>query len=466
MYQHFNSRRKMVQRILTYCLMTLAVIVGVAGTTAWILGYRPSFQNEQLVERISLLQFGSFPSNADIFVNDQKLNFTTPGRYDSVTSGVNYLKYQLEGYHNWQATVELKPAEVRWVNYARLVPNEIVSQPAVEVVSYYQAMTAPNGNFILLHEVAETPKFKILDISDPKNIKTTEIEIPSQLLVGVVKNIDIIEWDSNSNYVLLNQDGNILWLNRRDIASSLNLTTLFGVGIDDPHFLNDDSNIVFGLTETNLRRFDIKSKTTSAPLVGNVQSYEAYGDGKLSYVSQLDNQQIIGVYFKDKNYVLENFDNAQATYTSFSHYYREDFFLSTRAGKVDIIKNPFSESSRETTTIDLPFEANGLFHSGGGRMVVAIGQSQIFVYDLETATSYHFDTEGFDKKPFWLDDFHLGYLREGELKMIEFSGENRESLVPATEFGVFSSNNEHLFTFNSTAEGTFLVDSSMLAPKS
>jgi hypothetical protein len=443
--------------------MVSAIIIGVAGTTAWILGYRLNFEQEQSVERITLLQFGSFPTNADIFVNDSELNFNTPGRYDSAHAGANVLKYQLEGYHNWQVAVDLIPAEVRWVNYARMVPNEIVSQNALGVVSFYQAMSAPNGNLILLHEVAETPKFKIIDVSDPNNVKATEIEIPRGILVGEVKNIEILEWDSSSNFVLLNQDGNILRLDRRDVAASQNLTTLFGSPIAEPHFLNGNNNIVFGLTDTSLRRFDIGAKTTSAPLATNVISYEAYGDGKLSYVSRDGATQSVGVYFKDKNHILGSFDDDQLALTSFSHYYREDFFLSTHAGKLEIVKNPFSEDYREITSLEIPFEAEYLFHNGGGRMVVATRGNQVFVYDLETKTSYNFDTESFDKKPFWLDDFHFGYLHDGELKMIEFSGENRESLVPSFEFGVFSSNNEHLFTFQSTPAGTFLVDSSMLA---
>jgi hypothetical protein len=446
--------------------MLSAIIIGVAGTTAWILGYRLNFEQEQSVERITLLQFGSFPTNANIFVNDAELNFNTPGRYDSAHAGPNVLKYQLEGYHNWQVAVDLIPAEVRWVNYARMVPNEIVSQNALSVVSFYQAMSAPNGNFILLHEVAESPKFKIIDVSDPNNVKSTEIEIPSSLLVGAVREIKILEWDSSSNFILLNQDGNILRLDRRDIASSQNLTTLFGSPIAEPHFLNGNNNIVFGLTDTNLRRFDIAAKTTSAPLATNVISYEAYGDGKLSYVSQVDSKQSVGVYFRDKNYILGSFDDAKLALTSFSHYYREDFFLSTRDSKIEIVKNPFSDDYREVTTLEIPFEAEYLFHNGGGRMVVAARGNQVFVYDLETKTSYNFDTESFADKPFWLDDFHFGYIHEGELKMIEFSGENRESLVPSHQFGVFSSNNEHLFTFQSTPSGTFLVDSSMLTKTS
>jgi hypothetical protein len=263
--------------------------------------------------------------------------------------------------------------------------------------------------------------------------------------------------------VLLNQDGNILKLDRRDPANSQSLTALFGVAIAEPHFLNGNNNIVFGLTDTNLRRFDIKAKTASAPLATDVISYEAYGDGKLSYVAQSATQQSVGVYFKDKNFILGNYADASETYTSFTNYYRDDFFILTRENRIEIIKNPFSENDQEITIVNLPFQAEYLFHNGGGRMIVAVSSNNVFTYDLETRTEYQFDLESFTDKPFWLDDFHLGYLHDGELKMIEFGGDNRESLVSATKFGVFSSNNEHLFTFSNTPDGAFFVDSSMLA---
>lgn len=463
MYQHFNTRKKLIQRVITYCLMALAVIIGVAGTTAWIMGYRVNFQEEQSVERITLLQFGSSPTGADVFVNDDKMSFRTPGRYDAVHEGENVLKYQLEGYHNWQVTVDLKPAEVYWFNYARMVPNKIISSNVFKVNSFYQALAAPNGSYILLHETANSPKFKIIDISDPNNIRTNEIELPESLLTNSVKNIKIVEWDSSSNFVLLNQDGNILRLDRRDVAKSQNLSELFGASISKPHFLNGNNNTIFGITDGTLRRFDIKAKSVSAPLVSNVVSYEVYGDGKLSYISRSKGKQSNGVYFKDKDYIVHEYDEIKAAFTSFTNYYREDFFLSTYGNQIEVVKNPFSEDNKEITTVKIPFIPEHFFHNGGGRMVVATSGNQVFTYDLETHNEHHFDLESFTGKPFWLDDFHLGYIHDGELKMIEFSGDNRESLVPAHRFGVFSDNNEHLFSFRTTKAGTFFVDSSMLA---
>lgn len=462
MYQHFNTRKKLIQRIVTYCLMVLAVIVGVAGTTAWIMGYRLDFNEDQAVERITLLQFTSFPNNADIFVNDEKLNFTTPGRYDSARPGENTLKFQLEGYHNWQTKADLTPAEVYWFNYARMVPNKIESSNSLKVSSYYQASSAPNGSYILLHEAPQDRKFKIIDVSDPKNVRVNEIELPEGAVKAPVNEIKIIEWDSSSNFVLLNQDGNIIRLDRRDVNKSQNLSDLFGVSIKKSNFLNGDSNIVFGLTNNDLRRFDIKAKAVSAPLVTDVTSYDIYGDGKLSYVSQKEGKQTTGVYFKDNNYVINEYDDVQPTRVSFVNYYREDYFLSTRNNKINIVKNPFSSDNSETKEVDVPFEASRLFHNGSGRMILASRGNQIFTYDLEKELDYHFDLESFTKKPFWLDDFHLGYVHNNELKMVEFNGENRESLVLAYPFGVFSNNNEHLFTFRTTKKGTYLVDNMMI----
>jgi hypothetical protein len=45
---------------------------------------------------------------------------------------------------------------------------------------------------------------------------------------------------------------------------------------------------------------------------------------------------------------------------------------------------------------------------------------------------------------------------------VEFDGANSENLVPATNGGIFSTNNEHLFSFISRPEGVFLQDSKMI----
>jgi hypothetical protein len=469
MYQHFRTRKQLVLRIAAYFFMFLAVLIGLTAATAWILGYRLDVK-EQEVDRITLLQFGSFPAGAKIAVNDKEMNFTTPGRYDESKPGVSSAKFWLEGYRDWTKTVNLKAAEVRWLNYARLVPREIVSSDLQSMAGYHQAVAAPSGDFILLRELPDGNNFKLIDISDPKNVKTSDLALPDEVLpAGGVENCRIIEWDTSSNFVLLELSfggiPEIVRLDRREVTRSQNLTKLFSVDIANPHFQGGDNNLVFGLTGTDLRRFDVAGKTTSAPLVKGVEKYDLYGDGKLAYVATRDGQQSAGVFYREKDHILREFTESLPTLVSFTHYYRSDYLAIARGEQIEIVARPLDDGSDETATLETPGGVDFLTHNGSGRILLAGRAGQVFSYDLETAESFQFDSEDFGTKPFWLDDYHLGYTSGGQLKMMEFDGANRETLVAATGFGLFSGNNEHLFTFVAREDGVHLQSSAMLVTK-
>jgi hypothetical protein len=305
--------------------------------------------------------------------------------------------------------------------------------------------------------------FKLIDISDPNNVKITDLALPPEVTVDVPAEarLSIVEWDSSSNYVLIGLGADIIRLDRREPSSSQNISRLFGATLSDPHFQGGNNNLVFALTDKALRRFDIAAKTTSAPLVSGVENYKLFGDGKLAYSAVDGNQQIVGFFYGDKNYIIKTYDQILPTLVDFTHYYREDFFVLARGEQLEVIKWPFG-NDHEITTVEMPGGVDYLTHNGSGRMIIAGGGNQVFSFDLETSENFQFDTEEFAAKPFWLDDYHLGYTSGGQLKMIEFDGANRETLVAAVNFGVFSGNNEHLFTFAALPDGLFLQDSAML----
>lgn len=441
----------MVKRVLAYIFMVSAIVIGVVGATVWIMGYRYNLE-QQTVERISLIQFQATPNGAQIFVNDTQLGFLTPARDDSIKPGANLIKYKLEGYRDWSKTVNLKPAEVRWLNYARLVPNDIVTEAVASFSGYHQALNSTDGDWILLHQTPEDRTFKLIDISDPRNPKVTDLAVPDGVLGSAASTLDIIEWDSSSNLVLIqNSFGDqreIIRLDRRDVNNSLNLTKLFGATITDPHFLNGDNNVVFGLSDGGiLRRFEINSKTISAPLVDSVTSYNIYGDGKLSYVATVDGRQVAGVYYRNKDHPVREYDEAQPTFVNFVHYYRTDYMIIGRGDVFTIVANPLNDDAGEEITVKVPDGMDWMIHNGSGRFIVVGRGEKLVSYDLETNESFNFALAGLDGEPKWLDDYHLSYVVNGEMRMLEFDGANQENLVRSTNFGIFSPDNEYLFSF-------------------
>ncbi|MDL2327871.1 PEGA domain-containing protein [Ruminococcaceae bacterium OttesenSCG-928-A11] len=440
--------------------MIIAIIIGVIGSTAYILGYRLDMEKQD-VTQINLLQLGTYPANAKIAIDDYELNWTTPGRYDRLEAGWHKVKYWKDGYRDWSKSLNLKPAEVRWIDYARLIPNEIETKDVASFVGAYQVKASPNGNYILLCETPESSVFKLIDISDVRNIKVTDLVLPVDIISG---SMSIIEWDSSSNYVLIGSGAEVIRIDRRTPEESLNLSRLFNTSISDPHFVGNNSNIIYALTNTDLRQFDINAKTVSAPMMNNVISYELFGNGKVAYVKQDESGQDVGVWYRDKEYVYEHYDEISPTLIGFTHHWKDDYLLMTRDNKLSIIDKPF-EKEHNVVSLDVG-EVSFLEHNGSGRLILLGNAGHLTMYDLQTEEIYNFVTSGSDTKPFWLDDYHLGYVKEGVLQTVEFDGANQEALVPSTMFGIYSNNNEHLYTFLVTEAGATLQDSSMIIASS
>ncbi|MDR2524321.1 MAG: PEGA domain-containing protein [Candidatus Nomurabacteria bacterium] len=467
MYQNFNTRKRFITRVVTYFIMATAVIIGLAGTIVWLLGYRFDVQ-EARVERSSLLQFQTFPAGAKIAVNDVELGFTTPGRYDESKPGANTVKFWLDGYHDWVKTINLRATEVRWLNYTRLVPKDLRTDKVATFGGYHQSQVSPNGQWILLHETPSARDFKIIDISDPRNTRQVDLTLPEAILPlgeGETETFEIVEWDTSSNFVLIRravgERTEILRVDRRDDKNSLNLTRDFNLDMAQPHFLNGDNGVVFALVGTDIRRFEIGSKSVSAPLVSGVTGYDIYGDGKLAYVAEIrKNDQVtqeVGVHFRDKKYVVANYDEVRPTRASFTHHYRTDYLAIARGNELSVIPHPLDNRGEDdvadTTTVTLEAGADYLMHNGSGRFLVAGRGEAVATYDLETGEMFSFTLPGLTVRPRWIDDYHLNYVRDGRLVMTEFDGANSQTLVETGAGGVFSTNNEYLFTFKTVGDG-------------
>ncbi len=122
------GRRQIVQRALTYSLMAVATIAGVAVCIAWAMGYRFNLESGE-VSQVALLQFNTYPRGAMVQIGEATLTARTPTRAN-IKTGKATVEMSLNGYHTWTKTISALPSTVRWLDYARLVPTEIKTQSA------------------------------------------------------------------------------------------------------------------------------------------------------------------------------------------------------------------------------------------------------------------------------------------------------------------------------------------------
>jgi hypothetical protein len=474
MHKLKNRRQQIAFRSFIYGVMTLAVMVGVILGVGWIMGYRFDWNSHQ-ISQISLIQLGSFPSGANVDIDGKTQSFKTPGR-QNVKTGQIAIKMSKPGYYDWTKSVNLHPSEVRWLTYARLVPMEIQTDSIKSFGAIKNVVASPDCRWLLIQTDEQARTLELADMSDPKNVRFSTLKINdaalSELLDGETERFSVVEWDGSSRYILLRREvgANVeyLRLDRRDAAGGRNLTREFGLRLVAPHFAGNGGDVFYGLTDQDLRRFDLAAKAMSAPLITGVSAYEIHaGNNRLAYVGVTTDQparQVVGIYNDGENVVIKTYDEVQPTQARLSHFEDKDYLAVSRGETVAIIAEPLSQKTgaRAEVYLSSPGGIDWLMFNELGRIVVAGHGDKLVSYDILTEENYSFQLPGLTRQPAWLDDFHLLDLASGRLAIVEFDGLNHTDIVSGRGPAVLSDDEKYLFSISDAGGGVVLQRSKLV----
>lgn len=452
---------------ISYTAMTLAVIAISTVCVLLVLGYRFDFASNQ-VERGALLQFSSFPSGATITLDNAQLSFTTPGKQD-VKAIVHDVSFSKNGYRTWSKHFVARAGEVRWLNYARLIPTTVQTDSLKEFSGLADESTSPDRDWLLVLPVATTPQFVLADLRDPKNIKYTDMGIPNESLTlpkGSKHSYAIVEWDLSSKYVLVRHDfgknqHEYIRLNRSDAKDVVNLSTKLGVTLEDIHF--SSGSVLYGIENGNLRRFDLGSSSLSEPLAANVTAMRLYGEKTVALVQHVDDTFVVSAYIDGSVYKVASYDDTIAVRAELTRYFNEYYIAITRGASFEIVKNPNKTATsglEKLVTLTYPGQIKWLDISSSGRHVIAGNGTQFLTYDIELSLRSDtnlpsLSTTNTERAPQWLDGFLLVSTADNKLRLVDFDGDNQQIVTDALAgFAVsLSSDNKLLYSFSKTQAG-------------
>ncbi len=481
----FSSKRaKIALRFFTYGVMTISTIVISVVLIFFALGYRLD-RNLNFTQG-GLVQFRSFPEGAEVTVNDRKQNFKTPGKIN-LAAGQHTASMALEGYRPWSKAFTLEPGQLVWLNYARFIPNTVVTSNVRNFSTIVASLVSPDRHWLWLQTKADVPEFMLADISNEKDPKFTAFELPETAITkkdGHYGTFEIIEWDLKSQYVLIKHHygdmNEFLRVDRSKPAEAINITRVFGLNISEAHFSGSNANIVFVNTDGILRRFDIGNTSASGALVNEVKQFVVYGDNSIAFTglqASPDNpalkQQIVGVHRGDKITTIRTLPTDKQVVFAYSEYDDHDYLAigTADSSKIEVIRDPRADGAEDTNTVFAQFDLGAtpqwLSFSNNGRMLVAQRNNAFATYDLEEARAYQFTLDfgaNITTKLRWLDDFYLWSDAAGKLRIVEFYGKNdREITSVQPGFGVtLSVNGKRLFSVSKAADGQFSLQTSRL----
>lgn len=478
----FSSKRaKIALRFFTYGVMTVATLVISTILVFFALGYRLD-RNFNFTQG-GLVQFRSFPENAEVSVNGKKESFKTPGKLN-LPAGRHSASMSMQGYHTWSKNFSVDPGQLVWLNYARFIPTNIVTSPVREFPSLAASLASPDRHWVMLQNQADAPEFTLVDLGNEKEPKFTPIQLTEAQVTkkdGKFGTFEIVEWDLKSQYVLLkHQNGDTreyLRVDRSKPAEAVNITRVFGLNILEAHFSGNNANLVFANTNGILRRLDLSNTSASGALVHDVKQFVVYGEDRIAFTAiqspgTPEAQQIVGVQRADKLTTVRTLPVDKQVVFGYSEYDDHDYLAvgTTDSPKVEVIRDPRAGGAKDANTVfaqfDLGQPVKWLSFSSNGRMLVAQHDNTFATYDLEEAKSYQFafNYGQITTQLKWLDDFYLWSDVGGILRTVEFDGQNSHEITALQPgFGItLSSNGKRLFSVKKSDTGQFSLQTSKM----
>lgn len=440
--------------------MTLATLIISAVCILLIMGYRFDI-GDRSIEQGALLQFRSTPPDAQIVLDDKLLNFNTPGKLD-VAVGTHTVKMQKDKYHDWSKTVTVKAGELRWLNYARLIPTKVENTTAFRFsASVSGALPTPDRQYVGVVADPAQPVVQIIDLRNDADVVSQSVTIPQTELTltpGQPSQFSIVEWDFGSRFLLvLHRSGErseYIRVDRsNDTGAARNITKEFNLPFVDMHFSGTSGNALYALTGTDLRKIDTSAGSVSQPLVGGVEQYRLYRENDIAFVATRTDKRVAGVFIDDKETIVRSAPLEQPMLADMSRYYSHYYFAVSTPTGVDIIKDP-AETNQASTRKHAQLKTTGhettwLDFASSGRFIVAGTTSVYSVYDLETEESHTVQaavTATPTVAPRWLDDFSIVSTVTGKARVFDYDGLNAHDIA---------STNANLPAFLSE-DGTFL----------
>lgn len=475
---HISKRKRQAILCFTYGFMTLATLAISAVCILLIMGYRFDI-TDRSIEQGGLLQFRSTPGNAKVIVNDKLQNFTTPGKLD-VPVGTHTVKMQKEGYKEWTKTTNVKAGELRWLNYARLVPTKIDHKTMYKFTAgVSESLATPDRRYLAVINTPQAPTVQIIDIRNETNFVARSLTIPEDQLTltdGQTSQFSIVEWDFGSRFILvLHRSGDVseyIRLDRsNDTGGARNITKEFNLPFSDMHFSGTSGNALYALTNKDIRKIDTAAGSVSQPLVTDVESYRLYRENDISFVALRNDKRIAGVFIDNKETIVRSVAVEQPMMVDLSRYYSRYYLaISTPAG-LDIVKDPAetSETGRRNHAqlTKRSGDATWVDFVSSGRFVLIGNTTGYSLYDLETEESHAVTAatnQTSDKAPRWLDDYYMVSTVSGKAKIFEYDGQNTHDIATAhpTLPAFISEDGTFLYSFIDVAGSMTLQSSRMI----
>ena len=462
-----SKRFRTAMRFFTYGVMTMAVIALSTLVILLSLGYR--FDKSLNIVREGLVQLGDRPVDAKYSINGKEYSGTTPAKATLPAGDYSIVLHQ-SGYRSWQKNISVIAGRVHWINYARLIPEQLSPETVKGFGKVVFAQASPDKRWIIADVSAESKnQLELIDLKDPQKPEFMPFTVPESELTkkdNILGTISFVEWSLDSKYMLLKHTNGdtieYLRVERAKVANTVNISKRFQLSLTDVHLSGGDAGIVFARTGGALRRIDLAGNTVSGALLDNVRSYEVFGDSTIAYArtaADSDDKQIlqVGLLVKDKNTVLNELPVGNDVAVAYKEYDHHSYFViaNRSTSQLKVLQDPLQDSSQgQQVFIEFDnLKPTTVQFNPTGRFLMVRDGVNIGMYDFYEQQKHTFSVDGLSSQAQlkWLDEFRIAAVQNGQLAMWDFDGTNKQTLVTHTALNavgpLLDEDDDVLYTF-------------------
>lgn len=473
MYHQSSRRKELLRRTLVYSVMFFSIVALVAVLLFIVLGYRFN-RSDGRIEQGGLLQFDTRPSGADVTIDGITVGSRTASKA-TVGAGQHFITMNRSGYRQWQKSVNVAPGAVVWLNYARLIPNDLKTDTVATFPTLAQSRASLDGKWMAIKEDMTTPSIGLVDISR-EAVRQSVITLPATAFTppaaGKTQSFSLETWDPTSRYLLVKHtfnDADMEWLivDAENAAQTVNLTKLVNVPLGKVVFSGASSNTVFVQVGSDVRKVEISNGTLSRPLASNVAEFSLYDRSTIVYTTATipETGKRSAGYYEDgaeKPHVLKTYEDDGKTplKVALGKYFDEHYVALSYGENIEIYRGrlPSGEATisamTHETTVNQPGGIDFLEIRNNGRFVVIqkSGDFQVYDNELKQVSKTTLKNAGaIVGKLNWLDGYYAWSDLGGMLRLYEFDGANQQDIMSVEPGQAVTLANDGVFLYGVTA---------------
>lgn len=444
-----KKRQKKKYLLLMYGLLGIAIAIATVVLVYLVNGYSIDKQTGEVIQN-GLIYVDTKPESAEIYLNGQKQRGRTDARL-VVPAGTYDIQLRRDGYQNWQRELTLEGGSLRRLSYARLIPEELETEVALDLTAA-PTMTSQSidKRWLVMMFVDNPLLMRVVDLNQ-NVLSLTEVQLPLTLIDSKeAGSWEVVDWaDDNKTFLAVYRTATTaeyVLIDREDPLKARKLKEIFATTPFSEVSLRGRKNDLLYLFDaaTGILSKANSTDATVESVLSDVIEYTTFDDDAILYITAKDAVDGMVTAYLDKgdtSYKLRNLTVSDRYMLDMSKLGSALVLgvVSPSENRAIVYNDPIAAlKQNDFSTIPVPTTVlrvenpEELSISADSTIIAVRGGSSLATHEFDADRSYSFSMRepidvGTDIR--WLDGQHFVASSNRIQYMADFDGSNQYQMV-------------------------------------